>query len=116
MRRITVLLVTVGLTALAGCAVAGKWSLAAVEPEAARRDFEYASLTLQEDGSYYAESQTPGVKTMSGTYTYQNSTLTLMPHAGPRVAYHATFKDANHLRLTKTAGGQEVRTVFARVE
>ena len=118
MRRIYLAPMLFGLTLTTGCSVAGKWSLTTVEPEAARRDFQYASLTLQKDGSFYAESQKEGVRTMSGTYVYKDSTLTLKPHAGQGapVAYAANMPDADHLRLEETQGGEKITTTFKRIE
>ena len=116
MRQVAAVLLLTVSTFVTGCAVTGKWSLTKVEPEAARRDFEYASLTLQKDGSFYAESQEPRIRTTSGTYTFKDGTLTLMPHEGPRVAYDAVQPDADHLRLVKTFDGQKVKTEFKRIE
>lgn len=139
MQRTFSTLMALLLVLMMGCSIRGKWSLASIEPEAARRDFEYSSLTLQKDGSFYAESQTPvvskaqvqvrgdgslyagsekkqGVLTSSGTYRFRDDTLTLIPHDGRPVTYAATFKDANHLRLEKFWRGQKVKTVFERVE
>ncbi len=116
MRRTLLSLVALGPLLMAGCAITGKWSLATVEPEAARRDFDFGSLTLQKDGSFYAESQKPGIRTTSGTYTFKDRTLALMPHEGPRLIYNAVLPDANHLRLEKLYDGKKVRTEFTRVE
>lgn len=110
-------IVVAGMAAVsAGCSVKGKWSLAEVDPEAARRDFEYASLTLQDDGSFYAESQKPGIHTTSGTYVYKNNVLTLTPHEGPQMSYDASMPDNDHLKLKKLWEGQKLVTTFKRVE
>jgi hypothetical protein len=74
MRYAWVLLVPLDVLSTTGCAVTGKWSAATVEPEAARKDFEYASLALQEDGSSYAESQKSGVHTTSSAYSFKDGT------------------------------------------
>jgi hypothetical protein len=136
MRCIATILIPLMLTT--GCAVTGKWSLASIEPEAARRDFEFASLTLQKDGSFYAESQSTvvsqtqvqteqgasfyaeakesGIRTASGTYTFKDGTLNLKSHGGVQVPYDATFLDANHLRLEKFWQGRKVKAKFDRIE
>lgn len=136
--RVTAGAIVFMLTLTAGCSVTGKWSMASVEPEAARRDFEFASLSLQKDGTFYAESQVTvvsqtevkspggdsfysetkegGIRTASGTYTFEDGTLTLAPHGGPPVPYDAVLVDANRLRLEKFWQGRKVKAVFKRVE
>jgi len=135
-RECRILLATVPVLT-AGCSVVGKWSMASIEPEAARRDFEFASLTLQEDGSFYGESnkvvqpelalktdtgsvyaqkEKPGVRTTSGIYAYKDDTLTLRPHEGTVLTCDAKFRDANHLLLEKFWEGQKVKAQFERVQ
>lgn len=138
MRRMANVFIPVGLLWLTGCSITGKWSLASIEPEAARRDFEFASLTLQKDGSFYAESHTtvvaqaqvqteaggsfhaeakePGIRTTSGTYVFRDGTLTLTTHAGVQVPFDAAVEDANRLRLEKFWQGRKVKARFNRVE
>jgi hypothetical protein len=83
------------LIALPGCAdIAGKWSLAEVEPTAARRDFEYEVLTLQPDGTFYAEAREIGTESTSGTYTFGGGHLSLKEHDGERQVYRARFENA----------------------
>lgn len=77
------------LPALAGCSIHGKWSLASVEPSAARRDFQYEVLTLEKDGSFYAEAREPATKTTSGTYRYDDGVLWLREHDGEEHSYEA---------------------------
>ncbi len=138
MKRLVPMLILAGLMFTTGCAITGKWSLASIEPEAARRDFEFASLTLQKDGSFYAESQTtvvshaevqseqgtsfyaearePGIRTASGTYAFQDRSLTLRAHGGLVVSYDAAFESANRLRLEKYWQGRKVKARFQRIE
>lgn len=105
------------LAVLAGCSVEGKWSLAEVEPTAARRDFEFESLTLQDDGTFYAESKGPnGVETTSGTYTYDDNTLDLVAHSGERHTYNARFITATRLELQGFWNGRKVYADFDRTE
>ncbi|MCB9854485.1 MAG: lipocalin family protein [Phycisphaerales bacterium] len=100
---------------LAGCSVEGKWSLADVEPTAARRDFEFESLTLQEDGTFYAESRGPnGVETSSGTYTFGDDTLNLEAHSGERHTYNTKFITAGRLQLQGFWNGRRVYAEFDR--
>jgi hypothetical protein len=82
-----------GATMLSGCAVTGKWDLAAVEPTAARRDFKYEVLTLQKDGTFYAEAREPVTMTTSGTYRFEKGVLSLAEHNGARHTYDAQLLD-----------------------
>lgn len=102
---------------LTGCSVQGKWSLADVEPTAARRDFEFESLTLQDDGTFYAESRGPnGIETSSGTYTYDDDLLDLQAHSGERHTYNAKFITATRLQLQGFWNGRRVYADFDRTE
>lgn len=137
MRHAMALLVPLAILGSTGCSIVGKWSMASIEPEAARRDFEFASLTLQKDGSFYAEAQStvsqaqvqtesggsfyaeskePGVRSASGTYVYKDNTLTLTTHAGVHVPYEAHLTSNNSLRLDKFWQGRQVKAQFKRVE
>lgn len=78
------------LLGMTGCGVQGKWSLSSVEPSAARRDFKYEVLTLEKDGSFYAEAREGGTKTSSGTYRYEHGVLSLREHDGDEHAYDAS--------------------------
>ncbi len=137
MKRVWMLGLIVMTVAGTGCSVKGKWSLSSVDPEAARRDFEFGSLTLQEDGTFYGEAQTvvvehakvesttgasfesqsktPGIKTSSGTYTAENGILTLRPHNGPPIPYDYSVS-GSELKLEKFWEGQKVKTTFKRIE
>ena len=102
---------------LAGCSVEGKWSLAEVDPTAARRDFEFESLTLQDDGTFYAEARGPGgIETSSGTYVHENDTLTLTAHNGERHTYGTKFLSATRLQLQGFWEGKKVFAEFDRQE
>jgi hypothetical protein len=115
MKRTMKLANAVLLVLLAGCSVEGKWTLTEVDPTAARRDFEYESLTLQEDGTFYAESRGPtGIETSSGTYTHENGTLNLESHDGERHTYNTRFLTERHLRLQGFWNGQKVYAKFER--
>ncbi len=114
--QVTLLLGSMMLS-LSGCtSVVGKWSLSNVDPTAARRDFEYSSLTLQKDGSYYGEVQTPTPKTQSGTYEYRAGVLDLVAQNGERDTYDAKMLGANKLHLEKFWKGQKVKADFVRKE
>lgn len=100
--------------AAAGCSVEGKWSVAEVDPTAARRDFPFESLTLQDDGTFYAEAKTgAGVETMSGQYSHDNKTLTLRPHDKDPIAYDTRFLTADRIELS---GHWEGRKLVAEME
>jgi hypothetical protein len=95
-----------------GCAVQGKWSLASVEPSAARRDFQYEVLTLENDGSFYAEAREGRTKTTSGTYRFERGVLSLREHDGEEHAYDAQVS-ADELKLATT---WEDRKLVARFD
>lgn len=113
MRRTSLLALLAGLVVLTGCGINGKWSLANVEPTAERRDFEFASFTLQKDGTFYAEKVAPRSESVSGTYTYEDRTLTLNEERGPRYTYGADLQ-GDELELEKYAEGRRVTATFER--
>jgi hypothetical protein len=116
MRRLFVLLIPLTLVLATGCSIQGKWTLEKIEPTAGLHEFDYASLTLQKDGSFYGEALNPGVRATAGTYVYKNDTLVLEPYDGPRVAYAAKFRDANHLKLEQTTENERIEALFQRAE
>jgi len=102
-----------------GCAnrIPGKWSLANVEPTAARRDFEYTSLTLQKDGTFYGEAQNGSVKSQSGTYSFHDGVLDLVAHNGERNTFDATIASGGKkLMLEQFWKGNKVKAEFIRKE
>lgn len=108
------LLVTTALLASTGCSVAGKWSLASVDPSAARRDFPFEVLTLEEDGSFYAEAREAGkTRSTSGTYRYENEVLTLKEHDGEVNTFRAEMPNNNELHLERS---WQDRVVIGRME
>jgi hypothetical protein len=86
-------------TALTGCAVTGKWALESVNPTAAQRDFKYEVLTLQKDGTFYAEAREPATESTSGTYRFENGVLSLKEHNGAQHTYEAVLKSNDRLQL-----------------
>lgn len=101
--------------ALTGCAtMEGKWSLAKVNPTAARDDFAYSSLTLQKDGTFYAEAKEPtGSRTVSGTWTMHNGLLSLKEESGERHVYDAKVMDGGkQLMLVRHWNGQRLTAVL----
>lgn len=111
---------TLGLGVLAltmlvatGCGVQGKWSLASVEPSAARRDFQYEVLTLEGDGSFYAEARDGNTRTTSGTYRYEKGVLSLREHDGEEHAYDAEV-NGNTLKLKQTWEDRKLVASFDR--
>lgn len=103
--------------AIVGCSVDGKWSLADVEPTAAIRDFEYQSLTLQKDGTFYAEAVDGPIQTSSGTYTFKDGTLDLINHEGTRHTFDASLADGgNKLCLARMWEGRRLKAVMERKE
>jgi hypothetical protein len=102
------------LAVFTGCAIEGKWSLAAVEPSAARRDFQYETLTLEDDGSFYAEARERETQTTSGTYRYENGVLALREHDGEEHAYDAELT-ADKLKLKQPWQDRQLVAKFDRV-
>lgn len=107
---------------VAGCRthIQGKWSLAQIDPDAARRDFEFTSLTLQDDGTFYGEaSSDEGTRTTSGTYLYKvrENTLVLNTHDGRALTYDAdVLRNGRELELIKFWKQQKVIARFEREE
>ncbi len=98
---------------LTGCGVQGKWSLSQVDPTAARRDFPFEVITLQRDGTFYAEAKNPP-GSVSGTYRYENNTLSLTEHDGTTYTFDATMLTANRLRLQEPWQDRELKAEFVR--
>jgi hypothetical protein len=110
----TITIATVTLS-IAGChEPAGKWSLASVEPTAAQRDVEFHSLTLQKDGTFYAEAREgAGIESVSGTYYMDNGVLVLTEHDGEVHGYDARFRDGGkELHLANFQDGQKVKLKY----
>jgi hypothetical protein len=120
-----------------GCSnVAGHWSLTEVSPTAAQRDVEFRTLTLHDDGSFYAEavegkraviiteedaviakSKEGPIRTVSGTYTFdeESKTLTLVRHDGERATYDAQLKrGGKELQLLTFWEGQKLKLIYER--
>jgi hypothetical protein len=106
------------LISTTGCSVQGKWQLETVEPSAARRDFQYEVLTLEKDGSFYAEAReiAKDTRTTSGTYRYEDGVLALREHDGEERTYRAECPSAKRLKLKDTWKDRELVATFARVE
>jgi hypothetical protein len=104
---------------LTGCAtMEGKWSLAKVEPTAARRDFTYESLTLQKDGTFYAEAKkASGVESVSGTWRVTDGVLALEENGGTLHTYDANL-DPGGQKLTLASHWEDRRlnAVFEKQE
>ena len=105
-----------GFTSLAGCGVQGKWTLADVEPTAATRDVQYHNLTLQKDGSFYAEAKEASIDSTSGTYTYEDGVLCLKEQDGERHTYDAKLVSATDMRLESFWQGQKLKLKYKRQE
>ncbi len=119
-RRLRTMGACVGLVlftaTLSGCSIHGKWSVAHLDPDAARRDFALSSLTLQRDGTFYAESDGgAGIKTTSGTYIYDDGLLTLNQHDGAQQTYDAKLEGST-LKLTRHWKGGRVTARLEREE
>jgi len=106
------------LIAVPGCAdISGKWSLAKVDPTAARRDFEYEVLTLQPDGTFYAEAREQGIESTSGTYSFGGGHLALKEHDGERQVYRARFEEGGReLHLARDWEDSELEATMLKTE
>lgn len=106
-----------GLAAVlaSGCtSIVGRWSLAGVDPEAARRDVKYHTLTLQKDGTFYADAkEAPGIRTTSGTYSYRKNILHLQTHDGDHFSYDAKI-EGNNLWLENFWQGQKIKMKYEK--
>ncbi len=110
-----IFLATIALATAAGCTVEGKWNLTEVEPTAAVRDIEFAVITLQKDGTYYAERNENGIHTTSGTYRFDGKLLVLNEHGGETMTFDAELAgDGRTLRLSKFWKDQKVRAEFEK--
>lgn len=103
-----------------GCAdVSGHWSLKEVSPTAAQRDFEYRTLTLHNDGSFYAEATKSDAKirTTSGVYTYDHAkkTLHLEEHDGEAHTFDTTLKNSGtEMELARFWEGRKLEAKFEK--
>lgn len=81
------------LLMLTGCAnMYGTWAVDSVEPEAAAKNFEFAKVTLNEDGTYVAEvTYDEKTRESKGEYTYEDGKLTFKGQGGHDRTYDATF-------------------------
>lgn len=108
--------IVTGLAAvLCGCTVHGKWNMKEIQPTAAVRDFDFSVITLQEDGTYYAERNDGGIRTTSGTYRFDGRLLVLDEHNGETLTFDASLSgDGRRLVVQKFWRDQKVKAVFAR--
>jgi hypothetical protein len=100
--------------AVGGCSIEGKWNMQKIEPTAAVRDFEFTVLTLQKDGTYYAE-RTDVNRTTSGTYTFNGEMLILREHGGEVLTYVARLSpDGKTLELARGWRDRDIEAKFGR--
>ena len=101
---------------LTGCSAQGKWSLAEVDPSAFRAQFSPHVLTLQKDGTYYAERPT-GV-TETGHWEWNGpitgGLLVLGGRAGESESYNASMPDNDTLILKTDIYGEPATARFKR--
>lgn len=87
-------LIACGLLAccLTGCGIAGRWELCGMNPESARRGFEFGSIVLRGDGTYAASiDEGKGRRETTGRYTFDSSAerITFTSDAGAARTYRA---------------------------
>jgi hypothetical protein len=99
-----------------GCAtIEGKWSLTKVDPTAARCDSAFTSLTLQEDGTFYAEAHEFGeTESVSGTWSLENRVLSLEQQEGEQHTCDAETEGTGALRPVRHQDGRRVTAVIER--
>lgn len=114
MKRIRIALACCTLMAALGCGVEGKWSLSSVDPSVARKDFPYEVLTLQKDGSFYAESREGGARTASGTYRYEHNVLSFHEKSGALKTYDAKKDGNDKLKLEQPWQDRKLVATFQR--
>ncbi|MCC6312247.1 MAG: hypothetical protein IT345_15225 [Trueperaceae bacterium] len=107
-----VLVCATALGLAAGC-VHGRWELVEVDPDAARGDVEFQTITLQDDGSYFAQTNDDGVQPASGTYTYSDGVLDLQEKDGDRHSYEAAVV-GEQLHLKRLWEGQKLKMIYER--
>lgn len=112
-----IMLVSLALTGLTGCGIAGQWTLHDIEPESAEGAFKTADLTLNKDGTYEMTATYAADRSMEskGDWTYEDDTLTFTTADGGKRNYPAQlnlFHD--RLKLTHTIDGADVIAVMKR--
>lgn len=115
MRNHTWIVTGLALFAMAGCSIEGKWNVTEVTPTAAVRDFDFSVITLQEDGTYYAERNIDGIRTTSGTFRFDGKLLLLNEHNGETLSFDARLSgDGRTIRLEKFWRDQKMKAVLTR--
>lgn len=105
------------ISLLVGCAsMEGKWSLSEVEPTAARRDFDFESLTIQKDGTFYAETKEMNqTESVSGTWTLSDGVLSLKEQDGELHTFDAELESGGRrLLLVRHWDGRRMTAVFQK--
>lgn len=94
----------------------GKWSVSHVDPTAARRDFAFDSVTLQQDGTFYAEAHEYGdIVTVSGTWSLNEGILSLEEQDGERHTYDARLVGGgNRMELIRHWNGRRLTATLDR--
>lgn len=110
-RPAAALLFAAALALTTGC-VHGHWELTNVRPDAGRGDVDFQTLTLQRDGSYFAQTNDTA-EPVSGTYTYDHGILDLQDTRGERNTYEAKVV-GRELRLQRLWEGQRLVMVYER--
>jgi hypothetical protein len=117
MKRNLLIVALVPLALVTGCAtIDGKWSLAKVDPTAARSDFAFKSLTLQNDGTFYGETEDMGgARAVSGTWRLRKGVLSLKERDGEQHTYDAELlAGGRRLELVRHWEGQRMTAVLEK--
>lgn len=100
-----------------GCADhTGKWVLDTIDPPDARGQYQFANITLNKDGTYWAEREVGGkMEKNTGTYTFENGTLAFKNAAGKTITYDAQMMDMNNkMKVMAETHGKKVTAVMKR--
>jgi hypothetical protein len=101
---------------LSGCSIAGEWRTKSVEP--AGQEFPFYQVEFTSDGRYTAMGPpSHRERSSTGTYTWNGSTLKVMPKDGPERSYPGyrdIFKD--QLVLKHEHEGKKMKATLEKVE
>ena len=121
MRRIAVVCLGLGLIiTLSGCgrALVGTWRTESIEPPESARNFELATVTFNEDGTFTSAATSKGQSRQdSGTYRFDGFSLKLETRDGKARTYGAMVNSFTHkLEMTTKFEGKKITATLAKEE
>jgi hypothetical protein len=103
-------IVLLGAGLLAGCSLEGHWVTTKVEPADMSGHFQFASVNFNSDGTYTGKATYEGKeRTVTGTYEWNGSTLTVTPREGHPRTYRGTLWWGKKLTLEADYKGNTVK-------